>query len=231
MSKSGAFLGCLISIIVVGVASAAWVPLTGDPVTLGSLPGGILIVGDKEFSEFDLFGFATGGAIPPDYDSVFIQGGVDNVTGDYGLRFTLLLNAGPNQAANANLSFKVSILPNYEEYFIKDVGIVVTGVSATDTGVVNLGETVWDAPIPTGNLLASLSCSMSTSGAVLTDYYEFNPVKEIWVYKDLSVSGGTGLYGSAHLSEFFQFYSQIPEPATIVLLGLGALMLMPKRRR
>lgn len=230
MNKVHFFLSCLSSIIVVSVASAGWVPLT-DNILLSELPDGILIVGDKEFSEFDLFGFSVGGAIAPDYDSVFIQGGVDDDTGDYGLRFLLALDAGSGQIVNANLSFKVSILSNYEEYFIKDVGILVTGVSATDTGVVNVGETIWDAPIPTGELLASLSCSMSESGAVLEDYAEFDPVKEIWVRKDLSVSGGTGLTGAAHLSEFFQFYSQIPEPATIVLLGLGALVLLPRRRK
>jgi len=230
MNKLHLFLSCLISIIVVSVASATWVPLT-DEVPLSELPNGILIVGDKEFSEFDLFGFAVGGAIAPDMDSVFVQGGQDDVTNDYGLRFLLALDAGSGQIVNANLSFKVSILPDYERYFINDVRVLVTGVSATDTGVVNLGETVWDAPLPAGNLLASLSCSIQESGAVLMDYAEFDSVKEIWVRKDLSVSGGTGLTGAAHLSEFFQFYSQIPEPATIALLGLGALALLPRRRK
>jgi len=229
MTKSLIFLTCLITIIVGSAASAAWVPLTGNPVPLSSLPEGLLIVGDKLFAEFELSGSATGGAIAPDMDSVYVQGGQDDVAGDYGLRFLLALNAASGQTANANLSFKVSILPDYQRYFIEDVWMLVTGVSATDTGVVNLSEIVLDAPL--GELLASLSCSMQESGAVLEDYAEFDPVKEIWVRKDLSVSGGTGLYGGAHLSEFFQFYSQIPEPATIVLLGLGTLALLPRRRK
>ena len=57
------------------------------------------------------------------------------------------------------------------------------------------------------------------------DYAEFAPVKEIWIFsKDISIIGGTS--GSVHLSGLFQFYSQIiPEPATLLLLGLGGLII------
>lgn len=214
-------------------ASAAWVPLT-DSVPLSSLEGGSLIFGDKELSEINLFGFGTGGAIDPDTDSVFVQGGQNSVTGDYGLKFNFSWSAISNQIVNTTLSFKVSILPGFDEYFISDVWLILTGASATGTGGVHVGETVWDAPFfdPEGNIIASLSCSKQDgdSGAYLVDYDDFAPLKEIWIQsKDISVTGGTD--GTAHLSEFYQFYSQIPEPATLVLLGVGGLWIVTRRKR
>ena len=230
MKSSKVILSCLISIVLATAASAAWVPLTGDPVSLSSLPAGSLIVDDKEFSEFDIFGIGTGGAIAPDADSVFVQGGWDDATGDYGLRFVFSWNAMSGQIINANLGFKVSILPGYD-YFIKDVWMYLTGASATGTGVVNAAENVWDT-FPGGTNLASLSCSKQDgdNGIYLTDYAEFTPLKEIWIRsKDISITGGTN--GAAHLSEVFQFYSQIPEPATLVLFGMAGVWIFTCKKR
>jgi hypothetical protein len=216
-------------------ASAAWIPLTGDPVSVSSLEGESLPFGDKELSEINLFGFGTGGAIPPDADSVFVQGGQNSVTGDYGLRFNFSWSAISNQIANTTLSFKVSILPGFDDYYIKDVWLNITGASATGTGGVHVGETVWDAPFfdPEGIIIASLSCSKEEDdgGADLVDYEDnFAPLKEIWIYsKDISVTGGTS--GSAHISEFYQFYSQIPEPTTLVLLGTAGVWILTRRKR
>jgi len=231
---------CLIVVISCPVmASAAWVPLTGDPVSIASLANTSLIIEDKEFSEFELFGIGAGGAIGPDPTSVFVQGGWDDQTGDYGLRFLLSWNAGVGQTVNANLNFKVSILPGYDAYFIKDVLAILSGASATGTGVVNASEIVWDGPIPGGSVLASLSLSKQEldNGQYLTASAEFSPVKEIWVRKDISITGGTGINdqqvdigGTAHLSEMFQFFSQIPEPTTLCLLALGLGMLKRRRR-
>ena len=231
MKSSRVILSCLISIVLATAASATWVPLTGDPVSLSSLQNGSLVFGDKKLSEIELFGFGTGGAIGPNVDSVFVQGGWDPCSGDHGLRFLLSWNAFSGQTVNANLKFKISVLPGYDDYFIKDVAMDITGVSATGSGGVNVGETVWDAPYRGGNVIASLSCSKQDgdNGANLSAYAEFSPLKEIWIYsKDISITGGTG--GSAHLSEFYQFYSQVPEPATITLLGFAGAIMLRKRR-
>jgi len=229
MKSSRVILSCLISIVLATAASAAWVPLTGNPVPISSLQGGSLVFGDKELSEIELFGIGTGGAIAPDACSVFVQGGWDNATGDYGLQFLLSWNAFSGQTVSANFNFKISVL---DANSIKDVSLYLTGVSATGTGGINIGETVWDAPFPEGNVIASLSCSKQANdgGAYLVDYADFAPVKEIWIHsKDVSITGGTN--GAAHLSEFYQFYSQIPEPATVCLLGLGVLGLVGRKKR
>jgi len=214
--------------------NAAWEPLTGDPVSLDSLIDEGLTVGDKIFCEFDLFGTAFGGAIAPDLSSIHVQGGWDDATGDYGLRFLMSWNAASGQIVNTNLSFTVAIIddPQWEHWQIKDVGLMLSGASATETGVVSASETVWDGPVPSGEVLASLSASKQEldGGTQLTDWAEFDPVKAIWVRKDISITGGAGLDGSAHLSEMFQFFSQVPEPTSMTLLALGALGLLKARR-
>jgi len=230
MFKSKVLPSFLISIVVASVASGAWVPLTGEPVPISSLPGGVLVVGDKEFSDFDVFGFGIG-VDPPTADSVLVQGGQNDATGDYGLQFLLDWEVISGQAINANMSFEVSILPEYPDYFIDDVWITLGDASATGDGVISAVETIWDAAFPNGNLLASLSTSkqQGDDDAYIQDYAAFNPIKDIWVRKEISVTSGTS--GSASLRETLQFYSQIPEPATVLLLGLGTLALLRTKRR
>ena len=234
MKSSRVLLSCLISITLATAASAAWVPLT-DNIPLSSLlPGGSLTFGDKELSEINLFGFSDGGALEPNPDKMFVQGGRNSVTGDYGLKFNSSWSAISNQKVNTTLSFKVSIRPGFDDYLIKDVWLNITGTSANGTGGVHVGETVWDAPFfdPEGNVIASLSCSKQDgdSGAYLVDYDDFTPLKEIWIYsKDISVTGGTD--GTAHLSEFYQFYSQIPEPTTLVLFGTAGVWILSRKKR
>ena len=232
MKKHCSIFPVLIAIFIATVASAAWIPLTGNPVPISSLLDNSLIFGDKKLSDIDFFGFATGGANPPSADSLFVQGGQDTTTGDYGLRFQFAWVALSGQTVNTDLKFKISILPGYDNYFIKDVGMDISGASATGDGGIVVGETVRNTPF--GNIIASLSCSKDPhdGGAYLTDHAEFTPVKEIWIWsKDLSVTGGN--IGSAHISEFFQFYSQteVPEPATVVLLSLGGLAIFRKKNR
>ena len=234
MKRFRVLMSFVISIVLAGAASGQWIPLT-DSVTLSSLAGESLVFGDKEISEFHLFGDSSGGAINPNPDNMFVQGGQDDVSGDYGLKFNFSWNAASNQTINATLNFKVSILPlpEYDDYYITDVGMYITGASATDTGVVNIGEIAWD-DFPGGSVVASLSCSKQAGdgGDFLVDHAEFAPLKEIWIQsKDVSITGGTGAGGSAHLSEFFQFYSQIPEPATFVLLGIGGLLALTRKGR
>ena len=232
MKSSRVILSCLISTLLVATALAGWEPLT-DKIPLSSLPGSSLPVGDKEFSDFhvDIY-TVSGGAFLPDPNTMTVQGVRDVDTKDYGLRFNgFSWSAGSNQIIAVNLSFKVSIQPGWDDYFIKDIRLDLTGAQATGTGLVSAGETVWDV-YPGGDVIASLSCSKQygDNGEYLSAYAEFEPLKEIYVQtKSISVTGGTN--GSAHFSEFFQFYSQVPEPATLVLLGTAGIWIFTRKKQ
>jgi hypothetical protein len=230
-------LSCLISGVLATAASAQWVAETNS-VQLSSLPGGSLIVGDKEFSDFHLdIITVSGGAFLPDPNMMTVEGVRWVETGDYGLRFDgVSWDVGSNQSISVNLSFKVSVRdePEYSNYRIKDVWLALTGGWAFGTGVTGVGENVWANFPGDMNPVASLSCWATSSGNRLTDYKDFEPLKEVYIQaKTLYVSGGPN--GFAHFNEFFQFYSQtqtpVPEPATITLVGLAGAIMLRRRHR
>lgn len=213
-----------------GKVQAAFIPLTGDPVLISSLTNGELIVADKKFSMFDMESLAFGGAIPQSLSTFLIQGGQDSVTGDYGVRFLMLMNAASGQTVNANLTFKVEVIPDPnkppEQQLViggAGVGMVMSGASATGNGVVNISETVFANASPNSPILGSLSVSKQFNSP-LGDLQQSStltvPSSMIFVRKDISVTGGVS--GSAHLGEFFQFYEQvvIPEVSSLLLGGV-----------
>jgi hypothetical protein len=227
MKSSRFILICLISALFATAASAAWIPIT-EKTPLVSLPGNSLTVGDKEFSNFyvDII-TVSGGASIPDINLMTVQGVQDVSTGDYGLRFNgFSWNVGSNQIITADLSFKVSV---HDANYIDGVWLYLTGAGAGGTGVVSAGENIWK-DFPTPQQVASLYCSYDAQGVYLNDHAEFTPLKEIYIQnKYISISGGTN--GTAHFSEFFQFYSQIPEPATIVLLGTASIWIFTRKNK
>jgi hypothetical protein len=219
----------------VSLASASIAPIM-DPISLADLEAeynNTLHVSDKIFSGFDIFGSAIGGALAPTKEGIFVQGVIQDDL-NVGVRFILTgFAAAANQAADLQLSFTVEVQERFTDLYIKDVFMRLTGATATGTGLVSANEHVADGPAsdPQANDLANLDTSRQDNLSLdqLTDHEEFGPVKKIWVRKDISVSGGTA--GAAALSEVFQIFSQIPEPTTLVLLGLGGLPLMLRRRK
>lgn len=227
-------LSISIIILIASSAQATWIPLTGDMIPVSSVPAGGLVVGDKLFSGFEVVGISNG--VPaPTSSTVLVQGGLNDATGDYGLKFALAWSAGIEQLIKANINFKVDILPGYDPWFIEDATLWMSTASANGTGLVQATENIFDSDF-IGNCLTSMAVSSQENdyGAYLLDMSDFMldgepiAVKEIWVRTGITVQGGAA--GAAGLHEIFMLYSQIPEPTTIVLLGLGALALIRKRK-
>ena len=236
MKRSSLFLLSIsIIILIASSAQAAWVPLT-EMIPISAIPTDGLVVGDKIFSDFDLTAIAAGGAFVPSADSVLVCGGQNTDTGDYGLQFRLAWIVGTEQLINANIDFKVSIAPGYDQWFIEDAVLFLMTAGATGTGAVNATELIYDSSFM-GNCLAALDVSreFGDGGSDLINHSLFlldgEPalVKEIWAETGIIISGGTA--GTAQLTEVFMLYSQVPEPATILLLGLGSLALLRRRKQ
>lgn len=222
-------LSCLISTLLVATASATWETVT-DPVPLKSLQGSFFLdVGDNRFSDFDLdIIIVNGDPFITDPNNMKVQG-VKDGEGNYGLRFNgFLWYAGANQVINVNLGFKVSVLSDAN--YINGVSLLLTGANVTGDGTVDASEIVWD-DFPGGEEIALPKCWYYADDTQLSDSQEFEPLKEIYVEtKNISL---IGLSGSAQFYNFFQFYSQtqVPEPATIILLGTAGIWILTRKNK
>jgi hypothetical protein len=187
-------------------------------------------VGDKLFTSFFVDPTATDGAVAPGLSAIKVRG-VD-VNGDYGLIFSGLWQALSGQLADTAITFKVTAP---EGYLIKDNGLKLLAYGAAKGGSISITENVYPGDPSTSLSIADkfvyYTRNNGTSYGILEDHKDFTPLREIWIVKDVGVTGGINEGGFAQLSQFQQTFSQIPEPATLALLALGGLSLLRRRRQ
>ena len=212
--KSFVFLACLFSAAMSAEAMATPIPLSD------LLDGGSIQVGDKLFDEF---GYAHVGDMPAPAQ-VNVIPHVDG-DGNFGLRFQgPFIDTAGNGASDALLTFRVSVL----DPAFRIVGVNLAGnpsvlggggsVSVTETFLPHVvGETLDIFDIVPGATRLEDSLILA------------NSFTELWVQKDIVALAGDG--ATATLSLIDQTFVQVPEPASLGMLGFGLVGLAVCRRR
>lgn len=191
--------------------------------------GGI-IIGDKLFEYFSVTSTMTAGAVAPGAGSIAIT--AVQVAGDYGMRFNAGWSAAAGQLADSTIEFRATILE--AGFYFTDNSLLMTAYgNSTANGQVSISENIFAShPALGGNAIADeFVYYHNASDKDLQDHAEFGPLTSVWVVKDVIANGGVGSTGVAHLSEFYQTFSQAPEPCTMALLAIGGIAALVRRRK
>ncbi|MBN1394029.1 MAG: PEP-CTERM sorting domain-containing protein [Pirellulales bacterium] len=193
------------------------------------------IVGDKLFRYFDVTPSGTFTSMGPDASEITVT--AVKINGDYGLKFNGLWMAAGGEKCDSTIQFQAVILPEFvdEGYRFHDNWLWMTapGESGTTDGKVSISEVLYDGDPsdPNSNPIKFKYVYYNNENDnSLDDYETFDPRTELWVVKDVGVDGGTEA-GSISVSEFYQTFSQIPEPSTLALLAFGSIGLFAYARR
>ncbi|XAL99689.1 PEP-CTERM sorting domain-containing protein [Phycisphaeraceae bacterium D3-23] len=201
-----------------GAASAAHISNLADLIA----NDGTVQVGDKLFSNFD---YASTGDMP-DADRINVIEHTD-AAGNFGIRFQAAFFDLPGGgASDALITFDVTVLdPNF---LISDAHLagnldVLGGSGGSSFG--GITETFL-----TANTNDDLSIFATEDSSVLADWVFFDtPTATLSVQKNITLFADDDAVATT-LSFVDQTFSQIPEPGSLALLGLGGLALLRRRR-
>jgi hypothetical protein len=199
------------------------VPLTGNfSVSLSSLDGSntVLQVGDKLFSGFEV------DCTNVDCDNVFVRNRTSTINGveEYGLRFVILgSSATATEGVLRDIALEFNVTTTFGDNRIIDDFLALNG-AAEGGAFISISESVEDE---NKNAVAGAQLLVfdDPNGERFTDTGIFAPQNILHIIKDVSWScdAGTGPDCRAFLSDFSQLFSQlqVPEPASMLLFGLG----------
>lgn len=135
------------------------------------------------------------------------------------------------------IGFTVTVLPGGNA--IKDATLSIAGSATVGNAAVIAGETLWlgcTGPCEDSASLLALDLA-GTANDQLFDSTTFDPVWVVTIQKDILLVGNCGdqpdgcFLNFATLSIINQNFSEVPEPATLTLLGTGLLAIGGKLRR
>lgn len=231
----------LLALVTIGVAMASSNWAQADTVVLtdayklsdfapnGPLANGLL-VGDKLFKDFTADTNVTGPmGIGPDADGITVKGVM--IDGDYGLFFQGGWFAGPGVLIDTSIGFSVEVMDPNKWMVGNNMHLLNFGAAVG--GFVGITENVYATNPPSPSIANNFVYYINSTTNDLDDPKTFSPAgqyKKVWVRKDIAIGTALNANGVSQLSGFTQTFKQVPEPATMTLLGVGGLLAMRRRR-
>jgi hypothetical protein len=213
------------------IASAAIIvaPIDGNSYTVQQIidAGGIRI-GDKTFTEWRVTTTTQGNGLAPQAGAISVT--AVQIGGEYGMRFNGPWSAATGDLADTTIGFRAT---TDDPWLICDNSLVLAAFGADKGGLASISENVYGAD-PTKVFTTPVANKyvyyLNDTNNKTSDHKEFGvDLKDIWVLKDVIVNGSTVQGATAHISEFYQTFSQIPEPSVLTLLGIGAVLALVRR--